>query len=242
MGWCTNRAVTLLFSVCLLANTLVVSQTPDTAVIRGSVWSQNGTPLRGANIVILDSDQRAVRTSQTDAEGTFYAGTLPVASPLIVSANYPGFVPAVSDPVTLLPGVTARILLTLQIAPIHAEVRVTGDIGAVRTDEPQLGDQLTSEQMESVPLLNRRLTWLPLLNAANRPAINQGDIFMNQLLFTANGTGRRQTWFEVDGASGNDLWGRQTIFTNVPVDAISQLTVLDNAFAADYGFGEGAVV
>jgi hypothetical protein len=31
-----------------------------------------------------------------------------------------------------------------------------------------------------------------MLNAANRPAINQGDVFMNQNLFTTNGTGRRQ--------------------------------------------------
>ncbi len=54
------------------------------------------------------------------------------------------------------------------------------------------------------------------MSAANRPAINQGDIFMDQNLFTTNGAGRRQTWFEVDGASGNDSWGRQTIFTNIP--------------------------
>jgi hypothetical protein len=132
--------------------------------------------------------------------------------------------------------------LHLQIEAARTEVHVTGEAGSVRTDEPQLGDRLTAVQMQSMPLLNRRITWLPLLNAANRAAINQGDIFMNQNLFTANGTGRRQTWFEVDGASANDAWGRQTIFTNVPLDSIAEMTVLDNAFAADYGFGEGAVV
>ena len=72
--------------------------------------------------------------------------------------------------------------------------------------------------MEETPLLERRITYLPLLNAANRPAINQGDVFMNEDLFTTNGAGRRQTWFEVDGATGNDSWGRQTIFTNMPLD------------------------
>jgi hypothetical protein len=50
--------------------------------------------------------------------------------------------------------------------------------------------------MQETPLLNRRITYLPLLNAANRPALNQGDVFMNQDLFTTNGSGRRQTWFE----------------------------------------------
>jgi hypothetical protein len=40
----------------------------------------------------------------------------------------------------------------------------------MRSDEPQLGDRLDSIQMEETPLLNRRITYLPLLNAANRPA------------------------------------------------------------------------
>jgi hypothetical protein len=63
--------------------------------------------------------------------------------------------------------------------------------------------------MEETPLPNRRITYL--LNAANRPAINQGDVFMNEDLFTTNGAGRRQAWFEVDGATGNDSWGRQAL-------------------------------
>jgi hypothetical protein len=184
----------------------------------------------------------AIRTLQTNAQGTFYVGALPVASPLTISAAYSGFVPTVSNVFVLSPGVTASVQLTMQIAAVHMEIHVTGEVGAIRTDEPQLGDRLTAEQMQSMPLLNRRVTWLPLLNAENRPAINQGDIFMNQLLFTANGTGRRQTWFEIDGANGNDMWGRQPIFTNVPLDSIAEMTVLNNAFAADYGFGEGAVV
>ena len=41
---------------------------------------------------------------------------------------------------------------------------------------------------------------------------------MNENLFTTNGAGRRQAWFEVDGSTGNDSWGRQTIFSNLPLD------------------------
>jgi hypothetical protein len=62
----------------------------------------------------------------------------------------------------------------------------------VRTDQPQLGTRLNATQMEDTPLASRRITYLPLLNAANRPAINQGDVFMNENLFTTNGAGRRQ--------------------------------------------------
>ena len=96
--------------------------------------------------------------------------------------------------------------------------------------------------MQQTPLPNRRITYLPLLEAANRPAISQGDIFMNEDLFNTNGAGRRQTWFEVDGANAVDMWGRQTIFSNIPLMAVDEMNVLTNAFSAEYGAGTGSVV
>ena len=65
---------------------------------------------------------------------------------------------------------------------------------------------------------------------------------MDQNLFTTNGAGRRQTWFEVDGVSGNDSWGRQTIFTNIPESSVQEMTILTNSFSAYYGAGTGSVV
>ena len=236
-----GRVALLICSGWLLI-TSVPAQTPDTAALRGVVSGPIGEPLSGASVAIEDARHHLVRSLQTNARGTFAAEGLPAGSPLEVNAACPGFAAANSGMIVLAAGATASVQLRMQIAAARTEVRVMGEAGTVRTDEPQLGDRLTARQMQSMPLLNRRITWLPLLNAANHPAINQGDIFMNQDLFTANGTGRRQTWFEVDGANGNDAWGRQTIFTNVPLDAIAEMTVLDNAFAADYGFGEGAVV
>src|SRR5262249_54373655 len=92
------------------------------------------------------------------------------------------------------------------------------------------------------PLLSRRVTYLPLLNAANRPAINQGDVFINQNLFTTNGAGRRQASFVVDGSTGNDSWGRQTIFSTIPLAGVQEMSVLTNAFSAEFGGSTGSVV
>jgi len=233
----SSMTVAFVSLACLLR-----AQTPDTAALRGTVTGPNAVALAGAAIQVEDPQRRILRTMQTDAQGVFATEGLPAGQPLQVLAHYTGLADAASGTLELPAGATATVLLRMQIPSVHAEVLVTGAAGEVRIDEPQLGDRLTAEQARSLPLLNRRITWLPLLNAANRPAINQGDIFMNQDLFTANGTGRRQTWFEVDGANGNDMWGRQTIFTNIPLDAVAEMTVLDSAFAADYGFGEGAVV
>ncbi|HKO18391.1 MAG TPA: TonB-dependent receptor, partial [Acidobacteriaceae bacterium] len=88
----------------------------------------------------------------------------------------------------------------------------------------------------------RRITYLPLLDSANEPAINQGDVFTNELLFTTNGAGRRQALFVVDGANAIDMWGRQTIFTNLPLMAVDQMTILTNSFSAEHGASTGSVV
>jgi hypothetical protein len=121
-------------------------------------------------------------------------------------------------------------------------ISVKGTADDLRVDQPQLGIHLTEQQMQETPLPGRRITYLPLLDAANRPAINQGDIFMNENLITTNGAGRRQAWFEVDGANSDDLWGRQTIFTNIPLMAVDEMAVLTSSFSAEYGASTGSVI
>ncbi len=221
-------------SICAFA------QSPDSAALRGHVTGPGGESLSGTHVVVEDAQHRVLRDVAVGADGNFVVeGLAPEA--VTVRAKTPEL-EAGTGLVTLTAGAMAIVQLQLHVPTVHAEVEVTGVEGEVRTDEPQLGIRLSGDQVREMPLLNRRITFLPLLNAANHPAINQGDVFMNQELITANGTGRRQTWFEVDGANANDMWGRQTIFTNVPLSAIGEMTVLENAFAADYGFGEGAVV
>src|SRR5215469_12209216 len=180
------------------------------------------------------------RTATSDSSGKFSLPGLSEGS-YILTTHKPGFADLSRD-LTLTAGTTADLKLELNVSSERTQVVVTGTVGEIRTDQPQLGDRLGLEQVETIPLLARRITYLPLVNAANRPAINQGDVFMNQNLFTTSGSGRRQTAWVVDGSSGNDSWGRQTIFTNVPLLAVSEMTVLESAFSAEYGATTGGVV
>ena len=232
-----HRSVALLWFSLVLA-----AQTPDTATIHGRVVDQSRAPAAGVAIKVTNSLTGVDRTTQTDDAGNFSLPGLPIAGSYTITAAKSGFADARADNITLQGGTTADIALQLNVAGSQAQVTVTGVPGEIRTDSPQLGDRLDARQMDEIPLPNRRITYLPLLNAANRPAINQGDVFMNEDLFTTNGAGRRQAWFEVDGSTGNDSWGRQTIFSNLPIPSLQEMTVLENNFSAEYGGGTGSAV
>jgi Carboxypeptidase regulatory-like domain/TonB dependent receptor len=236
-----RRNLLVLALACLLVS-FALAQTPDTATLRGTVTDQTHATIPGAQITATNTDTGAQRTAQTDASGKFAIGGIPVAGSYKITTQKAGFADATLSNVTLIGGASAGLTIQLNAASEQTLVTVTGVAGEVRADEPQIGNRLDAQQIQETPLLNRRVTYLPLLNAANRPAINQGDVFMNQNLFTTNGAGRRQTWFEVDGSSSVDLWGRQTVFTNLPIESLQEMQVLTNVFSAEYGGTTGGVV
>ncbi len=237
-----NRLRTLVFFSILAWAANSTAQTPDTAIIQGKVTDQTGSGIPDANLIITNARIGLLRTAQAKANGGFSFSGLPIQGVYQVTARKPHFAEAQSGDIVLAAGTTANIYLQLNVEGMRSETTVTGVVGAVRADQPQIGISLSAAQMTETPLLDRKITYLPLLNAANRPAINQGDVFMNEDLFTTNGAGRRQTWFEVDGGTGNDSWGRQTIFTNIPLAAVQEMDVLSNAFSAEYGASTGSVV
>ena len=244
MPFWTQHLPSRFLSALILLGVLgsAVAQTPDTAILQGGVVDPNLAPLAAAQITATNETTKLVRTATSDAAGRFILAGLPAEGAYTVTVEKTGFARAVELHVMLVAGSRAELHLTLGLAGRNSVVTVVGAAGDVRIDEPQLGVFLSQQQMQDTPLPNRRITYVPLLDSANRPTIGQGDIFMNEDLFNTNGAGRRQTWFEADGANADDMWGRQTIFSNIPLMAVGEMTVLSNAFSAEYGAGTGSVV
>src|SRR5271157_4268984 len=237
-----SRLHVLPFALLLAGSLALSAQTPDTATIHGRVVDQSHAAVAGVEVTVTNSQTDLKRTAQTESSGDFSISGLPVSGSYTISAAKQGFATARLDKVEVSGGGSADVSLQLNVASGQSQVTVTGAVGEVRTDQPQLGQLLDTNQMDATPLLGSRITYQPMLNAANRPAINQGDVFMNENLFTTNGAGRREAWFEVDGSTGNDSWGRQTIFSNIPLAAVEEIAVLTSAFSAEYGGSTGSVV
>jgi hypothetical protein len=218
------------------------AQTPDTATLRGHIEDTSHAAVASAHITATDERTGLTRHAESDDRGRFAIPALPASGAYTVLVTHAGFAEARTARIRLAGGSSAEVALILRAAGESSTVTVTGTAEDLRIDQPQLGIHLGEAALNAIPLPSRRLTFLPLLESANRPAINQGDIFMNQNLFTTNGAGRRQAWFEVDGANSVDLWGRQTIFTNLPLMSVGEMTVLSNSFSAQFGGSTGSVV
>jgi len=236
------RFRTILFSLACLCAAALRAQTPDTVMLTGTVFDPAHAAVPGAQVTVTNELTGLTRSSVSDAGGRFNFAGLPTAGTYTVSIVRTGFADARTTGLHFAGGSTAAFNVDLKLAGQNSQVIVEGTAEGVRADQPQLGIYLSQRQVNELPLETRRISNLPMLNAANRPTVSQGDIFMNQVLFNTNGAGRRQTWFEIDGVNGVDMWGRQTIFSNIPLFAVSEMSVLTNAFSAEYGGGTGSVV
>lgn len=226
----------------LLVFALALAQSPGAAAIRGRVLDQSGAAAPGASVVVTNAQTGLTREVTTDRSGFYTVGSLTVTGTYRVTFALAGFATQNVDRLDLRAGEVATVDAVLVASGGTSEITVYGTAEGLRTDEPQLGVTLDAERIAQTPLVGRKLTNLPLLDAAVRPAINAGDLFLNNTLFVVNGSGRRQTTYTLDGSSADDSWGRQTVFTNVPLSAIQEFTVLSNAFSAEYGRTTGAAV
>ena len=220
----------------------VLAQAPDSAAIRGRVQDQSGAVIQNAPVLLINTATGLQRKTRTDSSGLYTLADLPLTGAYKLEVTRAGFAPKSADAIFLRAGETATLNFTLAPESGRSEVLVLGTTDGVRADSPQTGTRLDARTLAQTPVSGRKLTTLPLLDSTVRPARGTGDLFLSSTLFVIDGGGRRQTSYVVDGATADDAWGRQTIFSTVPLAAIQEVTVLTNAFSPEYGRNTGGVV
>src|SRR5215471_1739324 len=149
--------------IFLCTGFLVLAQTPDTATLRGQVVDQSRAAVGDVQLSVSNALKGLRRTANTDHFGNFSIVGLPVAGAYTITAAKTGFADATVENVSLVAGSTAEVSIQMNASGGRTEITVTSVAGEVRTDNPQLGTDLDVSTMEETPLLNRRITTLPLL-------------------------------------------------------------------------------
>jgi hypothetical protein len=238
MKTCVSSKLLLFAALCLFMAGPLAAQSPNTATMIVIVADQAGGLVPDAQISIVNNATGAVREATTGSDGTATIPALPLTGTYTVRVAREGFAPEERTNIALRSGETATMRVNLLVGAGTAEVTVFGTEEGVRADS-QIGRRFDDEQIEELPILGRKLTTLPLFNAAFRQAKGTGDLFVNQTYFATGAGSRRTTTFTLDGANNDEAWGRQTMMAVVPLGAVEEVTVLSNAFSAEYGWTSG---
>ncbi len=231
----------LLLVVAALAP-VAFAQMPASGGIRGQVLDQSGAAVPGAEIELTNTDTGLHRQTVSDVGGHYILPELPLTGRYRIRFAKAGFAAQDREGLRLRSGESAYVNVVLSPEVQHENILVLGTVEGLRTDSAQLGVRVDRERLEETQVIGSKLTALPLLDSAVRPARGTGDLFLNNFLYVVDGGGRRQTSYVIDGGTADDAWGRQTIFTNMPLAAIEELTVFTNSLSAAYGRTTGGVV
>jgi hypothetical protein len=214
------------------------AQSPNNAAIVVLVTDQSGAVLKDARISVTNQQTGASRETRSGGDGSAAIPALSLTGTYTVSVSKAGFGNEERRDITLRAGETATLKVKLLVGAERAEITVYGTSDGVRAD-PQIGRALDSPQIDELPILGRKVTTLPLMNAAFRQAKGTGDLFVNATYFVTGAGGRRQTTVTLDGANNDEAWGRQTMIATVPLGAIQEMSLLTNAFSAEFGWTAG---
>ena len=232
----------VLCSSALFPFSHALSQTRDLGVLGGEVRDAQGAGVVGALVTLSNSATGAHLESRSDGSGHYAFSGLVIRDGYKLRVEAPTFQAGERDGIDLRAGSTATVDVSLAAGGAAAQVTVMGAAGTVETSSAEVGTRLGLQKIENTPIANNRVTSLVLLDSAVRPAITTGDLFTNETLFVVNGGGRRQTSWSIDNGNANESWGRQTIFTSLPMVAIQEFKLVTDAIPAEYGWTSGSAV
>jgi hypothetical protein len=228
--------------LALLLVGMLPAQNSNEGALRGQVSDASGAAVADATVELSNAGSGFRRETSTDAAGRYSFTNLPLTGQYALRVAHAGFAEKEVAAIGLRAGENAAFDFTLSPAAGRSDVTVYGTVEGVRADSPQLGTRVDDLKLENTPFSGRKLTSVPLLNSAVRPARGTGDLFIGSTLFVINAGGRRQTSYVMDGGTADDAWGRQTITTTIPLAAVQEINVLTNSFSPEYGRTTGGVV
>jgi hypothetical protein len=230
--------------LALLAATMAHAQF-DAGRITGTVFDQSGAVVPNATVTITNVGTGLQKRLTTDSTGTFSSPALPPGQ-YVVTSTATGFGEAKSGNQTLNVGATVHVDLRLPLSGAVEEVTVTGTPSTVQRDTTEVGNSLTTAQVENLPLNGRDIMGYLALAPGSvttagmfQQSINgqeTGFTGLNTLLDGADAT-------RIDTNATSTTFGAQASrIGRASVDSIAEFKIVNTGYSAEYGRAGGAVV
>jgi carboxypeptidase family protein/TonB-dependent receptor-like protein len=216
----------------------------DTGSIVGTVKDPSGALVANAKVTVTDVDHGQSLTITTNAQGEYVASPLRVGH-YTVTVEQAGFKKGVSAPVALDVQQRIAVNFDLQVGRISESIVVSTAAPLLETETSELGQVVDSQRVANLPLNGRNFAQLALLTAGTAPS-EPGARDEQGFGFSAGGARSLQNNFLLDGVDNNsnltDLLNETNYVIQPPVDALAEFKVETNAYSAEFGRGNGAIV
>jgi hypothetical protein len=226
----------------LLVAATAVGQTSTTAILRGTVTNDSGSPVANAEINAVNTGSGFVKTVKSGSDGAYtLAGLSPGTYNIVVAA--PGFEPKTQD-ITVLVGQSLQLDLRVSTTAVLKEsITVVGN-QAVETRTSEIATNVTTQQIENLPQDDRNFLNFAALAPGIRLSTNP-----QRKTFAGDAQDPEQTNIFIDGVSTkNDVLQGGTVGQDssrgnpFPQSAVQEFRVITQNYSAQYDHASSAII
>jgi hypothetical protein len=205
--------------------------------IKGYVRDSSGAVVKNANVTLTDENTRVEKKTSTDNTGLYQLLDLNPGTYSLV-AEAPGFANKQTGQITVLVGQIVSIDLELAIGNVTQTVEVSSGAELLQTEKASTGTNITSAQVGTLPLVNRRFNDLAILTPGTSfaaPGSQAGA-------FAAAGTRSQSTNWQIDGVNAVDPNVNGPTSSYRIAEAVQEFSVETTAYSSEFGRADGAQV
>lgn len=216
-----------------LAGDPAAAQT-TTATVQGVVRDTSGALLPGVSVVLRDRDTGFVRSTTTDATGSYFLPYVP-SGMYELSLELAGFKTVKREGLRFEVGQQSTIDVTLELAAFSETVTVTELAPLVETSKSTVDKVISRQQIDELPINGRQASTLAMLAPGVIPRSGTEEPV------TSGGQPRGSGDMLLDGVS-TKMMAVNSVRSNAPPDAIQEFQVLTTQYAAEFGNASGIVL
>jgi hypothetical protein len=240
-----QRSLVSFLSLVLALHVLpatVLAQT-GAASLTGIISDQTGAKVPGATVTATNQATNVEYTAVSNESGNYTITSVPVGT-YVLKAELSGFKTATTNPMEVEAKAIVRLDFTLQIGAIEETLLVTGQSPLLQTESVTVGEVISGTTVVGLPLNGRNTGQLSLL-LPGVVSVNPGS-FTAIRNFTGgrpyvNGNREQTNNYTIDGVDMNESIDNNVAYQPSP-DALAEISVETNNYAADVGNVAGAVI
>jgi Carboxypeptidase regulatory-like domain/TonB dependent receptor len=211
-----------------------------TGTLVGTVKDSSGAIVAGAIVTVTNQGTNTTRNTTTTQDGEYSVPLLPPGT-YDVAIKQPGFRDELYKNVTLDVDQTARVDSTLSVGTQAETVNVDAAAPLINTDTSTIGQVISDQSVNELPLNNRNFVGLAYLTPGAALPTEGTTASTQGLSLSVNGKKDNMNNYMIDGVDDNDTVIGQ--YSAIPsMDAIQEFKVETGNYSAEYGRSAGGQV